>query len=123
MICLEFPMAKIKLYSPPIITAKRKLKLGHGANLVWCDVLARVFSRQGFSIDYHFPAWNHQGKMFGDLSKTNSLEDTLKETETTLENKASLFRLEGYTPYKDTSEESRENARDKFNKLKEKGFI
>ena len=123
MICLEFPMAKIKLYSPPIITAKRKLKLGHGANLVWCDILSRTFSRQGFSIDYHFPAWNHQGRMFDDLSKTNSLEKILDEIETTLEHKASLFKLEEHAPYTDTSEESRENAQDKFNKLKEKGFI
>ncbi len=116
-------MTKIKLYSPPIITAKRKIKIGHGANLVWCDILARNFSRQGFSVNYHFPSWNHQGKMFDDLSKTDGLEKVLSEIERAFEDKVSLFKLKKYSPYKDTSKESRENTKDKFNILKEKGFV
>ncbi len=116
-------MTRVKIYSPPIITAKGKVKLGHGANPVWCDILARTLSDKGFSTDYYFPSWNHQGKMFDHLASTNDQEKELERIESTLAQKLSLFGLGEHRAYRDTSAESRKNAQDKFGILLSKGFI
>ncbi|MCL4381126.1 MAG: hypothetical protein M1331_01890 [Candidatus Marsarchaeota archaeon] len=117
-------MAIIKIYSPPIITAKEKVVLGHGANLVWCDVLSRSLIQKGLSVNYNFPSWNHQGKMFNYLAETDNLIEILHKKECSLQSKLSLFGLrEGYNIYRDTDQDSKKNAQDKFKKLVSRGFI
>ncbi len=116
-------MAKIKIYSPPIITAKGKIKLGHGANLVWCDILAKVFSEKGLPVEYSFPSWNHQGKMFDHFSDMEDSYEALNKIEYSLEQKLSFFGLERHNTYRDIDEESRRNSQEMFRELLRKGFI
>ena len=112
----------MKVYSPALITAKGKVTVGHGANLVWCDILGRRERRIGGQVEYFFPAWNHQGKSLNEISKEN-LENMLKISEENLKKKLDIFGINHYEEYRDSDSKSRQNAQKYFTILKEKGFI
>jgi len=92
----------MKIYSPALITAKEKVLVGHGANLVWCDILSRRSRQKGENIEYFFPSWNHQGKMFDDYNR-EQFNDKIADLEDRLGTKLRLFGLtDGYRTYRDT---------------------
>jgi len=112
----------MKIYSPAFITTKGRLSVGHGANLVWCDVLGRRERQKGGYVEYFFPSWNHQGKRLDTFGKQD-LENKLKNMEEDFNRQLNLFGIEKYTEYRDTDSKSRENAKRYFIVLKEKKFI
>ena len=111
----------MKLYSPALITSKGKITNGHGANLVWCDVLGRRQKQIGGSVEYFFPSWNHQGKRNGKIGQT--IESKLEIIEKELSEQLSLFGIDAHREYRDNSQESRKNSQKYFTILKERNFI
>lgn len=112
----------MKLYSPAIITAKERVVVGHGANIVWCDILARRARNRGERADYLYPSWNHQGKMFDGIGE-DELGRKLSGLEKSMAKKLNLFGVDVYTEYRDSSPESRQNAQARFTKLEQEGYI
>lgn len=117
-------ITKMKLYSPPIITAKTKITYGHGINLVFCDVFGRIDSMIGNSSELLMPAWNNQGlRAERGASSTVTISEDILKTESELEKELAYFGLSKYTPYRDTSESSRKLSQDSFSELLNRGFI
>jgi hypothetical protein len=112
----------MKIYSPALITAKGKVTVGHGANLVWCDILGRREKQIGRQVEYFFPSWNHQGKSLDGISR-QTLEDRLMDSEESLRKQLNLFGIDEYVEYKDSNLESRKNAQKHFLILKDRRFI
>ena len=88
----------MKIYSPAIISAKGRIVVGHGSNLVWCDILGRRYRQKGQGVDYLFPSLNHHGKRFDSIDGRH-IEYDLKEMKKTLERKLGFFGIDNYQPY------------------------
>ncbi len=114
----------MKIYTPPIITAKAKISYGHGVNLVFCDILARVDRNLGGKPQLFLPSWNNQGKRSENVSldKTNT-EKEINEIEKRLETSLKPFGLDTFPIYRDNSTSSRELSQKAFSTLQAKGFI
>lgn len=113
----------MKFYSPAIISSKQNLFFGHGVNVVWTDVIARHMQSKGEKIQYFCPSWNHQGKRVNNLDK-GELEQQIERLEKSMGRELACFGIaEAYTPYRDTNENSQQNAQKQFIRLLEKGFI
>lgn len=113
----------MKFYSPAIITAKESVVFGHGTNIVWCDVIARHMASKGNKIDYFYPSWNHQGKRYDNLDEIE-FKNQIEILEKTISNELESFGIsKGYTPYRDTDNNSKENSYKYFKILIEQGFI
>ncbi|MDK2907584.1 MAG: hypothetical protein PWQ87_42 [Candidatus Woesearchaeota archaeon] len=113
----------MKLYSPPIISLKQKLVLGHGVNIVWNDVIGRYMRSKGEKIQYFYPSWNHQGKRADQLD-SSELEKKILALEQDMRRELSCFGIEeSYTLYRDTDEISKKNSQKYFMQLIQRGFI
>jgi methionyl-tRNA synthetase len=110
----------MKIYTPPLISAKQNITIGHGVNLTYCDVLHRLSLFKGDVVHYLFPSWNHHGK------RTEKLELSLEEVlglEKDLELRLEPFKLQSSQFYRDTDEKSKIKAQETFRRLYDKQFI
>jgi len=112
----------MKIYSPAIISAKEKVVVGHGSNLVWCDILGRRYRQKGQKVEYFFPSLNNHGKRFDGVDRQH-LDESLKEIRICLERKLGLFGIDSYQTYEDSNPDSERNTQKYFRILQNRTFI
>lgn len=106
-----------------MITAKGKITLGHGVNIVWCDVLGRrYYNQSNKKAEYFYPSFNHQGKRFDNLEKGET-KIKIESLEEDLTPKLNLFGIDVYTPFRDTDIQSRQNTQKHFLFLERQEYI
>ena len=114
----------MKIYTPPIITAKGELTLGHGVNLVYCDVLGRAEKLRGKNSEIHLPGWNFHGRLFEKrVSGEKYYNEEINLLKEKLESKLIYFGLDDYETFSDIGEDSIKNTQESFLQLFNQGFV
>lgn len=114
----------MKIYTPPIITAKCQINYGHGVNLVFCDVFGRIDGFVGRSTELSLPCWNNHGLRSEKIAESKlSIERDITQKEAELNEQLKYFGLKDYTYYRDNSESSKKLSQNAFECLLNQGFI